>query len=113
MQLPQTSNMKAKLADDDEFARTVLAGRHIDDLRQPGRATVSLSEFSPEVAALFDVVDRLGDVCTGLRGLAGGKGRGPRPLPRPKTAFERVAFENRRQAHHALWERVKPRELTA
>jgi hypothetical protein len=113
MQLPQTSNMKAKLADDEEFARSVLRGRDIDDLRQPGKATVSLTEFSPEVAALFDVVDRLGDVCAGLRGLSGAKARPPRPLPRPKTAFDRVAFENRRRAHKALWERVKPRELTA
>jgi hypothetical protein len=112
-QLPQTSNTKAKLADDEEFARAIIGDRNIDDLRQPGASPVSLAEFSPEVGALFDVVDRLGDVVAGLRSLSGSKGRAPRPVPRPKTAFERVATANRRQKHHELWERIKPRELTA
>lgn len=109
MRLPRHSLTKEALAQDEEFAARVLAGRTEDDLRSSSRASVSLSEFTPEVQALYDVIDRLGDVCAGLQGLGGKKPRPPRPIPRPKTAFDRVAFANRRRAHQALWERVKPR----
>lgn len=109
--LPKTSLTKEALAQDEEFAASVLAGRTTDDLRGPG--SIPLSEFTPEVAALFDVIDRLGDVCNGLVGLMGKKPRPVRPVPRPKTAFDRIALENRRRAHKALWERVRPRELTS
>lgn len=106
MQLPAASNVKAALANDDEFALMVLDGRDIDDLRQPGKSAVSLAEYTPEVAALYDVIDRLGDVCAGLVGLGGGKPKRTKPVPRPKSAFERVAIENRRKQHQSLVSRV-------
>lgn len=113
LQLPDHSNTKAALAADEEFARAVLQGRTMDDLHKPGQARVSLAEFTPEVAALYDVVDRLGDVCSGLVGLGGKKPRPVRPVPRPKSAFQRIAAENRRASHAALWERVRPKEITS
>lgn len=111
MQLPQHSNTKAALANDDEFARMVLDGRDDSDLRASSsgnKAAVTLAEFTPEVAALYDVIDRLGDVCAGLVNLGGKKPRQQRPVPRPKSAFERVAIENRRTAHRSLVSRVLP-----
>lgn len=109
MQLPRASNTKAALADDDEFAAAILAGKTDQDLRGEGRQSpVTLSEFTPEVAALYDVVDRLGDVCSGLVGLGGKKPRPTRPIPRPKSAIDRVAAENRRKAHRSLVDRVLP-----
>lgn len=111
--LPRHSLTKEALAQDEEFATRIVAGRTDEDLRAQGRAAVAISEFTPEVAALYDVVDRLGEVCAGLTQLGGKRPRPVRPVPRPKTALDRVAHENRRKAHRALWERVKPRELTA
>lgn len=89
----------------------MIAGRTTDDLQQPDQPQASLSEFTPELAALYDVIDRLGDVCSGLVGLGGGSPSRPRPVPRPKSAFQRIAIENRRAYHSALWERIKPREI--
>ena len=108
MQLPQHSNTKAALANDDEYARLVLDGRTDQDLQRSGQSMATLSEFTPEVAALFTVIDRLGDVCNGLVGLGGKKPRPNRPVPRPKSAIERVAAENRRKAHQSLVNRVLP-----
>lgn len=107
MQLPRASNTKAALADDEEFAAAILAGKTDQDLNDR-KSAVTLSEFTPEVAALYDVVDRLGDVCAGLVGLGGKKPRPTRPVPRPKSAIERVAAENRRKAHRSLVDRVLP-----
>lgn len=108
MQLPAASNTKAALAQNEEFAAMVLNGRTTDDLRTPGQPSVTLAEFTPEVAALYDVIDRLGDVVSGLVGLGGKKPRPPKRVPRPKSAIERMALENRRQAHKALATRVLP-----
>jgi len=108
MQLPAASNTKAALANDDDFARMVLGGRDLDDLNSSAKASVSLAEYTPEVAALYSVIDRLGDVCAGLVGLGGKKPNKVRPVPRPKSAFERIAIENRRNAHKSLAARVLP-----
>lgn len=66
------------------------------------------SEFSPETEALYIVADRLGDVCSGLVGLGGGKPKRTQPLPRPKTAVQRVKDRQRRVRHEALVARVLP-----
>jgi hypothetical protein len=107
MQLPRASNTKAALAQNEEFAAAMLEG-DTDEDEGPQRAPVLLSEYTPEVSALYDVVDRLGDVCAGLVGLGGKKPRQTRPVPRPKTAFDRVALENRRKSHRSLVDRVLP-----
>lgn len=89
----------------EEFLERVMSSSDDDDRDKGPR----FSEFSAEVEALFVVADRLGDVCSGLVGLGGGKPKRVKALPRPSTAYERVKTRRRRTSHEALVARVMPR----
>lgn len=92
---------KEVLAQDDEFA-----ARLLDHGDEAVTAAVRQSEFSPEVEALHAVIDRLGEVITGLVALGGGR-PGPVPaMPRPQTAIDRVREQRRRERHYDLVSRI-------
>lgn len=106
IRLPRNSLTKEKLLDDDEF----VSRSWPEDAEESAPVAIRVSEFSPEVAALYDVIDRLGEVCSTVIGAAGGKPRRVKPIRRPITAFERVKNRRRREAHQRLVARVLPSE---
>jgi hypothetical protein len=93
------------MANDEEFLERVLA--EAPDEETSNRPP--FEEFSPEVAAIYIVADRLADVCRGLVGLGGKKPKTIAPLPRPASALERIKNRKRRKQHEALVARVLPR----
>lgn len=85
----------------EEFIEQILHPGDGDETSRGPR----FSEFSPEVEALYAVIERLGDVCAGLQGLGGKKPQQPKRLPRPETAYDRV----KRAQRHAEYEKLKAR----
>ncbi|WP_242882575.1 hypothetical protein [Actinomadura litoris] len=97
--LPATSHYVAALAEDP-------------DLPPPpdtGPSSPRLTEWTPEVRVLADLVDRIGAL---IRVQISQSQRRPpeiRPYPRPVTAAQRSARRARREEHDALVSRVKNR----
>jgi hypothetical protein len=82
-QLPSSSRTTEAMANDDEFADRV----------GPQAATDTgprVSEYTPEVARLDVLVDRLSELIAVSIQLAGGKAPRVRPARRPETAFSRA-----------------------
>lgn len=90
-------------ADDEDFAEAVLA---LPESDRPDRGP-SLADWSPEVNLLAAAVDRLGENIAATIAAAGGKAPKIRPLPRPKTAFDRVRARRRWEAHGTLVSEVE------
>lgn len=65
-----------------------------------------LSTWSPEMEMLTLAVDRIGSVAYILQAVNGGKGKPPKPLPRPTTAMPAVTHKIRQQRHEALADRL-------
>lgn len=105
--LPRNSATKEKLVLDEEFAERVLRREEARGADAEAKA-ISMRDYSPEVEALYAVIDRLGDVISGLVGLSGGKPKRVKPMPRPETAFMRVKRRKRLEAHRSLAARVLP-----
>lgn len=79
-----------------------------------GSRNPRFSEFSPEVEALSDITDRLGDVVRGISGMASGKRSRPiKAVPRPKTAFDRIGDIVDQERHDRLVARMLPPEQRA
>jgi hypothetical protein len=102
-QLPRNSRYIEALADDEDLATQVLASKE-----PPEPAGPRLSEWSPELAALTAIQDRLGEVIAAVIAAAGGRPPRLRPSPRPKTAADRVRLQQRQERHLALVARVLP-----
>lgn len=103
--LERTSQTREAMVQSEEFMAQVLGNGNDDSETRKGPR---FSEFSPETEALYMVVDRLGDVCSGLVGLGGKKPRPNRPLPRPETAYDRVKRAQRHAEHEKLKARLSP-----
>lgn len=104
--LPSYSRLAAAMADDDEAAEQVLAANN-GELPKPGPPP--LTEYTPEVARLDSVLDRLGEVVGAVIGGAGGKPPRIKPAPRPVTALERVRERVAEAKHNAVVELVNER----
>lgn len=74
---------------------------------KPGSGRPALRDFTPEVASLYDVVDRLGEVVAAIIASAGGKPPAVTPLPRPRTGIEKARARKARERHLSLVEEVK------
>jgi hypothetical protein len=103
--LPSNSYYGEALADDDELARAALGQPD-----KPRAARVRMSQWSAEVAAMSDAIDRLGLLVQTIVAVNGGKPPKIPPAVRPITAADRVKHEARRDAARSLAERVLPPE---
>lgn len=65
------------------------------------------SEYTPERAALDNILDRLGDVVAAVIGAAGAKPPKIRPATRPITEVDRARLRREKQAHDDLVAEVK------
>mgnify|MGYP006199840543 CR=1 FL=1 len=68
-----------------------------------------MADWSPELETLTAAVDRLGDVVKAVVATIP-KAKVPKipPMPRPRTALDRVRQRRRVRAHRALVARVLP-----
>lgn len=94
--LPRNSAFIEALSEDDEVAEEVL--RQPENKRARG-AGPRISEWSPELERLTDLVDRMGEVMIAVIASQGGKAPKIRPYPRPRTAIDRLR-ERKRYEHH-------------
>lgn len=82
-QLPSSSRTTEAMANDDELAASFTD--------TPAKDTgPRLSEYTPEVARLDVLVDRLSELIAVSIQVAGGKAPRVRPARRPETAFSRA-----------------------
>lgn len=89
-QLPSSSRTTEAMANDDELAESLGP--------QEGSDTgPRLSEYTPEVARLDVLVDRLSELIAATIQLNGGKAPRVRPAKRPETAFSRAEKRRREQ----------------
>lgn len=71
------------------------------------RPRPQLREFTPEVALMTAMVDRLTEVATGVVALGGAKPGKPEQLPRPETAVDRLRRELERASYRSLLAEVE------
>lgn len=86
------------MAEDDEAADRIVADGKAD---APARSP-SLHGWTPEVAHMAAVVDRLGEVIAGLVALSGGRPPKVKPVPRPVTAIDRARQRRSRARYGEL-----------
>jgi hypothetical protein len=108
--LPRNSLTREAMVNDDEMVAELVRAdpKAVKPPKHP-----RFAEWTPEVEALADVTDRLGDVVKGLTGLAGKRPRPIKPVPRPKTAFDRVETIIEQERHDKLVARLLPPEQRA
>lgn len=101
--MPSWSAFSEARLSDPEFAEQ--AASILDTPGPP--PTPALSEFTPQVAMLADVMDRLGDVVIATIAAQGGKPPKIPPTPRPKTALDRLRAQRERERHESLVAEVR------
>lgn len=114
--LPSHSWYASTVSMDEEHAKmmaeALAARQESDDDRKP--VGPSLTSWTPEVAALTNVLDAVRGVQHAVIAVAAGKKapEPPKPAPRPVTplerALKRVDFERRKAAHENLVARLLP-----
>jgi hypothetical protein len=82
--LPSSSRYVEAMANDDEFAASFL------DTPAKTDTGPQLSEYTPEVARLDLLLDRLSELISATIQVNGGKAPRIRPAKRPETAFSRL-----------------------
>lgn len=102
-QLPRRSRLQLALAEDDEFADRMLDDG-ADDISS---SAPSLGDWTPEVAYLASVVDRLGEVVSAVLSSSGRKPPKMKPLERPRTAFDRARRRRTRAGVDSLVAEVR------
>lgn len=88
--------MEARL-DDPRVVEAVLSGSDQD--RPPPRP--ALSEFTPELSMMTNMVDRLGELIAIMVKVNGGKSN-VSPMPRPLTGIDRARLRLEEQQHRDL-----------
>lgn len=99
--LPGSSATIEAQLDDPEYAEW-LAAQELPPSRGP-----RLSEWTPDVARLTDIYDRLGEVVGAVIAAAGGKPPKLPPAARPRTELDRLEARARRARHVSLVAEVK------
>lgn len=86
-----------------------LAERILDNPPAEAGPPVRMADWSPELEALYLTVDRLGEVVKAVVATIP-KARLPQitPMPRPRTAVDKIRQRRRVVAHRALVARVLP-----
>lgn len=95
--LPENSHYKAEIADSDEYAQRMLA-RQEESAQRPR----TMHGFTPELAALYEIADRVGALYAVTIAVNSKNGKAPDvpPLPRPQTAAQRVESNKTLERHH-------------
>ena len=108
--LPTNTHLQASLASDVEHAMMVLEAQDRAERAgvKPPPSGPAMSTWSAEVDMLAKVVDAIHENTYAIGRSSGGKGSAPKPLPRPKTAFDSARFRLRQRAHDRLRRRVLP-----
>jgi hypothetical protein len=101
--LPRNSAYIETLSEDEEIAEEYLSRPESASTRNPGPR---ISEWSPELERLTDLVDRMGEVMIAVVASQGGKAPKIRPFPRPRTAIDRVRERKRYEKHKRTVARV-------
>lgn len=102
--LPRNSAFSEAMSNDEDLAAALLSRPKDERSKQARRPRVS--EYSPELERLIDVVDRLGEVMAATVAAAGGKPPKVRPQPRPETAMDRLREQQRYLKHKRTVSRV-------
>lgn len=105
-QLPQFSRYYAALVNDEEYVTQALRAMEDQPDSEKKNQGISLTEFTPEVAALARVEDLLQNILGVTIAAAGGKAPKFKPAPRPRTAFSAVREKKARAAHNKMVSRV-------
>lgn len=108
MSLPSNTLFQEALSQNEELVGRLMDERKDEDDDDRSSSRIRMRDFSPEVEALYNITDRLGDVCSGLAGLGGSKPRRVSPMKRPQTAWERISQARQRDKHERLVRRVLP-----
>lgn len=115
--LPGHSHYAAAVANDEEHAE--LVAKALEERKQSGDTEdigPSLTNWTPEVAALTAVLDAVNQVRYAVVAVNAGKkaGEPPKPAKRPVTALEkasrRAEHRRRQSAHESLTARLLPRK---
>lgn len=102
--LPSRSKLGIAQAEDEDFAERILKLREDDD----ASGTPPLESFTPEVAAITNLLDRVGEVASLLETLI--THQAPKQVqssPRPVTAFDRVRQRMAWDVHTELVDEVE------
>jgi hypothetical protein len=102
--LPGNSHYIASIANDEELADSAET--------EAAASAPPLTEWSPVVAALAAVADRLGTLINVQVARGGGQTTKVVPYPRPVTAAQRVKERNRLRRHEDLVARLLPGRAT-
>jgi hypothetical protein len=94
--LPASSRLIEAQLDDPEYAAWVA------EQPEGSPSGPRLSDWTPDVARLTDIYDRLGEVVAAVIASSGGKPPKMRPLPRPRTAVDRMRNLAAKSRHEAL-----------
>lgn len=115
--LPAHSHYSAAMANDEEYAK-IVADAHAQRKaagNEPEDKGPALTGWTPEVAALTQVLDAVNQVRYAVVAVQAGKkaGEPPKPARRPVTALERAMraaeYTRRKAAHESLVARVLPK----
>ncbi|WP_343317788.1 hypothetical protein AAFM46_11020 [Arthrobacter sp. TMP15] len=104
--LPGTSLLRESIANDDEVAARIMADMAAAKKSAPSDPGPRVSEYSPEVQRLDELVDKVTILTTTVVGMLGGKPRPGRPAKRPQTAFTRARQALAMARHRSLLNEV-------
>lgn len=104
-QLPAHSRLAEARLDDEQVAEQILA---FEDKHPNAKPSRRVSDFTPEVDLLSTLVDRVGELTQAVVAAAGAQPRKVTPVPRPKTAVDRVRARRSLAKHRRLVARVLP-----
>lgn len=99
-QLPSWSRFTEAMANDDELAESLPEVKASD-------TGPRVSEYTPEVARLDLLVDRISELIAVSIQVAGGKAPRIRPAKRPETAFSRAEKQRRDRRIESLIQEVE------
>jgi hypothetical protein len=99
--LPRNSAYVEALSLDEELAAQVASRPPVD---KPGKSSVNMRDWSPLLEMLTVIADRQADIIQAIIASQGGKPPKIRPLPRPKTAIEKLS--DPRLQHQKILSRV-------
>lgn len=104
--LSGTSLLRESIANDDEVAQRIMADTADTKKPSPPDPGPRVSEYSPEVQRLDELIDKVTILTATVVGMLGGKARPGRPAQRPQTAFTRARQAQAAARHHSLLDEV-------
>jgi hypothetical protein len=108
--LPQNTWYHQAISEDVEHAMMLIKAREEAEKRgiDPPPSGPALRSWSPEVDIMTRVLDAVNNVAYVTGKASGGKGKPPKPAPRPPSAMERAKLRLRAERHAILVRRMLP-----